>query len=62
MIESARNVFTDVPVKINNEEALTARLKDAWSEVDKREKQIVELKAQVKILKEIIVEGTNGGC
>ena len=56
MNESARNLLSDVPVEINNEEALTLRLKDAWHQVEKRDKHIIQLEAQIRILKEIISE------
>ena len=56
MNDSARNKTVDTPVEINNEEALAARLKEAWRIADTREKEIIKLEAQVKILKEIITE------
>ena len=58
--ESARHKLSDAPVEINNEEALAIRLKEAWSIADKKDKEIIELKAQVKILKEVIAENQSG--
>jgi len=56
MNDSARFKDSDVEVIINNEEALTTRLREAWAIVDKHKIEIAELKAQVKILKEVISE------
>lgn len=56
MNESSRFKESDVEVIINNEEALTTRLREAWAIVDKHKIEIAELKAQVKILKEVIAE------
>lgn len=60
MIESSRFKDSDVEVIINNEEALATRLKEAWAIVDKYKIEIAELKAQVKILKEVILESHSG--
>jgi len=57
MNESARNKLSDAPIEINNEEALKARLEDAWRKVDLNDKIIIRLEAQIKVLKEIISEG-----
>ena len=56
MNDSARFKDSDIEVIINNEEALATRLKEAWAIVDKNKIEIAELKAQVKILKEVISE------
>jgi hypothetical protein len=57
MNESARNKLSDAPVEVNNEEALKARLEDAWRTVELQVKTVIRLEAQIKILKEIISEG-----
>ena len=56
MNDSARNKLSDAPVQVHNEEALQVRLKDAWAQVDKLNTTVAELKAQVKVLKEVIAE------
>ena len=56
MNESSRFKDSDVEVIINNEEALATRLEEAWVIVDKYKIELAELKAQVKILKEVISE------
>jgi len=56
MSESARNKLSDAEVTVSNEEAYKKRLEYAWAMVDAHSKEISALKAQVKILKEVIAE------
>ena len=56
MNESSRFKESDVEAIVNNEEALATRLTETWRIVDKQKVEIAELKAQVRVLKEIIID------
>jgi len=44
---------------VNNDAALVKRLDEAWAIVDKQKLELADLKAQVKILKEVLKEAND---
>jgi hypothetical protein len=55
MNEAVRNKLSDAEVTVNNEEGYKKRLEEVWVIVDKQKVEIAALRAQVQILKEVVI-------